>query len=94
MSKVDLSTSQVAERMGVSVHAVRFWIKRGLLPNAYEVQESRGSVWMIPESDLTGFEPPKKTGRPPKTSPAAQNAATGRADAGNEGSTKKVRGKK
>lgn len=66
MSKSDLTTSQVADRMGVSVHAVRFWIKRGLLPNAYEVKESRGSVWMIPESDLKGFEPPKKTGRPPK----------------------------
>jgi hypothetical protein len=23
-------------------------------------------VWVIPEGDLEGFEPPKKTGRPPK----------------------------
>jgi hypothetical protein len=66
MSKTDLTTGQVAERMGVSVHAVRFWIKRGLLPHAYERPESRGAVWMIPESDLEGFAPPKKTGRPPK----------------------------
>ena len=66
MSKTDLTTAQVAERMKVSVHAVRFWIKRGLLPNAYEIEETRGSVWMIPESDISGFEPPKKTGRPPK----------------------------
>ncbi len=70
MSKSDLTTSQVAERMNVSVHSVRFWIKRGLLPNAYEMEESRGNVWMIPEGDLRGFEPPKKTGRPPKAKPA------------------------
>jgi predicted site-specific integrase-resolvase len=73
MSKSDLTTAQVAERMNVSVHAVRFWIKRGLLPNAYEVKESRGNVWMIPEGDIRGFEPPKKTGRPPKPKPAQSN---------------------
>jgi hypothetical protein len=52
--------------MKVSTHAIRFWIKRGLLPNAYKLEESRGTVWRIPASDLDGFEPPKKTGRPPK----------------------------
>ena len=66
MSKLDLTTAQVAQRMNVTVHTVRFWIKRGLLPHAYEKEESRGSVWMIPERDLEGFQPPKKTGRPPK----------------------------
>jgi hypothetical protein len=59
--------------MNVSVHSVRFWIKRGLLPNAYEMEESRGNVWMIPEGDLRGFEPPKKTGRPPKPKPGQSN---------------------
>jgi hypothetical protein len=66
MSKDELTTAQAAVRMGVSVHAVRFWIKRGLLPNAYEREESRGAVWVIPAKDLEGFTPPKKTGRPPK----------------------------
>jgi hypothetical protein len=61
--------------MNVSVHAVRFWIKRGLLPNAYAVEESRGSVWMIPERDLSGFVPPKKTGRPPKPKDEAEKSA-------------------
>lgn len=74
MSKIDLTTAQVAERMSVTVHAVRFWIKRGLLPNAYEKKESRGTVWMIPEKDLEGFEPPKKTGRPPKAKAEASKA--------------------
>ncbi len=93
MSKSDLTTSQVAERMSVSVHAVRFWIKRGLLPNAYEVEESRGSVWMIPEGDLKGFAPPKKTGRPPGKPSAANKAATDAANA-NGGASAKKKGKK
>ena len=78
MSKPDLTTSQVAERLNVSVHAVRFWIKRGLLPNAYAKEETRGSVWMIPEGDLKGFEPPKKTGRPPKPKSGTASGQDGR----------------
>ncbi len=73
MSMNELSTSQVAERMKVSVHTVRWWCRHGLLPNAREVNESRGSVWKIPESDLKGFEPPKKTGRPPKPKASGAN---------------------
>jgi hypothetical protein len=79
--------------MGVSVHAVRFWIKRGLLPNAYEVAESRGSVWMIPEGDLKGFEPPKKTGRPPKPT-GTQKRATAKASNGTSGKSRKGGGKR
>jgi predicted ArsR family transcriptional regulator len=93
MNKSDLTTSQIAERMNVSVHAVRFWIKRGLLRGAYEVQESRGSVWMIPEGALKGFEPPKKTGRPPGKTSTAQKAATGAGTARN-GTSAKKKGKK
>jgi 1,2-phenylacetyl-CoA epoxidase PaaB subunit len=66
MSAKDLSTSQVAERFNVTAANVRLWCQRGLLPNAYVRKESRGDVWMIPEGDLTTFEPPKKTGRPRK----------------------------
>lgn len=66
MSMKDLSTSQVAERFGVTAANVRLWCQRGLLPNAYVRKESRGDVWMIPEGDLKTFEPPKKTGRPRK----------------------------
>jgi predicted ArsR family transcriptional regulator len=94
MSKSDLTTSQVAERMSVTVHAVRFWIKRGLLPNAYEVEESRGSVWMIPEGDLKGFAPPKKTGRPPGKVSAANKAATAPANGSNAALTAAAKAKK
>jgi hypothetical protein len=85
--------------MSVSVHAVRFWIKRGLLPNAYEVEESRGTVWRIPEGDLKGFAPPKKTGRPPGGKASTANkAATAPANGSNaalkEAAKAKKRGKK
>jgi hypothetical protein len=62
----DLTTKEVAERYEVIDATVRLWRRRGLFPHAYELETPRGSVWMIPESDLEGFELPKKTGRPPK----------------------------
>lgn len=67
MNGQELTTAQVAERLGVSAVTARLWCRRGLFPNAYEQQTPRGAVWMIPESDLKGFESPKKTGRPRKT---------------------------
>jgi hypothetical protein len=62
--KDELTTSEVAARMDASPITVRLWCRRGLFPNAREVQESRGSVWKIPASDLKDFKPPKPTGRP------------------------------
>ena len=62
----DLNTSEVAARFGVSPITARLWCRRGLFPNAYEQPTPRGPVWMVPERDLKGFEPPKRTGRPPK----------------------------
>jgi hypothetical protein len=66
MNEIDLSTAQVAERLGVSAITVRLWCRRGLFPNAYAMPTARGPLWVVPAGDLKGFEPPKKTGRPPK----------------------------
>lgn len=66
MNRGDLTTKDVAARLDVSPITARLWCRRGLFPNAYEQDTPRGSVWMIPARDLEGFEPPKKTGRPPK----------------------------
>lgn len=62
----DLTTKEVAVRYNVQDAAVRQWCRRGLLPSAYEEQTPRGAVWRIPAGALRGFEPPKRTGRPPK----------------------------
>jgi predicted DNA-binding transcriptional regulator AlpA len=60
-----LTTSQVATRLGVGKSTVNLWCNQGKFPNAESVEESRGPVWLIPETDLNGFEKPK-AGRPPK----------------------------
>lgn len=56
-----LSAKQVGEKYGVSHQAVKYWIKRGLIPEAYKV----GQNWVIPEEALETFKPPKM-GRPKK----------------------------
>jgi hypothetical protein len=62
----DLTTTQAAERLGVTRHTVGIWCRRGLLAGAYEIDAGRGKVWLIPPKALEGFTPPKPTGRPPK----------------------------
>jgi hypothetical protein len=73
MSKGELTTKEVALRFNVSPITARLWCRRGLFPKAYELDTPRGKVWMIPEKDIESFEPPKKTGRPPK---AKKNSAS------------------
>jgi hypothetical protein len=62
----DLTTKEVAGRFSVLDATVRLWRRRGLFKHAYELETPRGPIWMIPEKDIEGFKPPKKTGRPPK----------------------------
>jgi len=64
MSK-ELTSSQAAKQLGVDARLLRLWCQQGRFPNAYTKEESRGPVWIIPESDLNDFEPPKM-GRPRK----------------------------
>jgi hypothetical protein len=92
MSTPELSTGQVAERFNVITDTVRKWCRRGLFPRAREMDTPRGPVWMIPESDLKGFEPPKITGRPKRIGTGKR--ATGTASAGNSGSKGKKKGGK
>ena len=69
MNAEHLTTSEVAERLNAADRTVRLWCKRGLFPNAFEQQSPRGSYWLIPASDLSGFTPPPM-GRPKKAAPA------------------------
>ena len=64
-----LTTAQVAERLDVSHPTVKLWCRQGKFPNASIVEETRGPVWRIPESDLKNFVRPT-AGRPPKAKPA------------------------
>jgi excisionase family DNA binding protein len=60
-----LTTSEVAERLGVGKSTVNLWCNQGRFPNAVTVEESRGPVWVIPAGDLKDFQKPTP-GRPPK----------------------------
>ena len=62
----ELTTSQVAARLGVGTSTVRLWCTLKRFPGAHETQTPRGPVWLIPEEDLAGFVIPKR-GRPKKT---------------------------
>ena len=61
MGENELSTADVAQRLGVSAITARLWCRRGLFPNAREEKTARGPVWVIPAGDLEGFTPPKPT---------------------------------
>lgn len=60
-----LTTSEVAERLGVAQVTVNVWCLQGKFPNATREETARGPVWSIPATDLMGFVKPKR-GRVPK----------------------------
>ncbi len=62
----ELTTSQVAARLGVGNSTVRLWCKLKRFPGAHEQQTPRGPVWLIPEGDLEDFVVPTR-GRPKKS---------------------------
>jgi excisionase family DNA binding protein len=59
----ELTTKEVADKLGISVRQVQTLIARGRLP-----AEKKGRDWFILESDLHLVAERKKTGRP-KTKP-------------------------
>ncbi len=67
-----LTTSEVAERLGVAQVTVNVWCLQGKFAQATREDTPRGPVWTIPESDLANFVKPT-AGRPPKAKPAQSN---------------------
>ncbi len=65
-----LTTREVAEKYGVKQITVRVWCEKGVFKNAYKETSPRGDFWQIPESDLKGFEPQKRRGRPTSENPS------------------------
>jgi predicted site-specific integrase-resolvase len=59
-----LSTKDTAERLGAGESSVRLWCEQGRFPNAQKV----GWSWIIPESDLKGFEKHKPGPKPARSS--------------------------
>lgn len=70
-----LTTTQVAEKLEVSVASVQVWLSEEghpRFPNA----EKFGRDWQIPESDLIGLPRGRKRGRPKGTKKTAKKEAT------------------
>jgi hypothetical protein len=60
MAEKALTARQVAERYNVAGSTVRGWLLRKLLPGAYLKETELGdSYWLVPESALKDFVPPK-----------------------------------
>lgn len=74
--KKELTVSEIASRYSVEKRIVLGWIQRGLLPNARKEQSPFGvEFWLVPETDLEGFEPQKRRGRPKATNPSKATLA-------------------
>jgi excisionase family DNA binding protein len=59
-----LTTQEAADLMGVAYQTVMAWVYQGKFPNAQKEETPRGIYYLIPMSDINGFEKPKR-GRPP-----------------------------
>jgi hypothetical protein len=60
MAEKAYTARQLAERYGVAASTVRGWLLRRLLPGAYLQKTELGdSYWLVPESALKDFLPPK-----------------------------------
>jgi len=82
-----LTVREAAERLGAGESSVRLWCSQGRFPHAEPNETPRGPFWLIPASDLKGFEK-RERGRPPKTTKAAKSV-TGHKNASNGPSSKK-----
>lgn len=75
MSDKILTAKQIAERYGVAASTARAWCLNGTLPGASLKETELGSFWVVPESKLVSFVPPKPG---PKPKVSATNGTTKR----------------
>ena len=84
MSTTELTTADVAGRLGRPERTVRLWCKQGRFKGARSESTPRGDYWLIPESALKDFQEPER-GRPAK---AKDNGKTARKRATKKGGKK------
>jgi hypothetical protein len=74
MSEKTYTARQLAERFNVARSTARGWLNRKLIPGARLEESPLGdSYWLVPESALKNFQPPKPGPRV-KTKPPAAGA--------------------
>lgn len=71
-----LTAKEVAERFDVRKKVVVGWFARGKFPNAVKSTDRHGvDFWEVPESDLEGFEPQRRKGKPSVENPSKETEA-------------------
>jgi hypothetical protein len=80
MSEKTYTARQLAERYKVARSTARGWLNRKLIPGARLEESPLGdSYWIVPESALKNFEPPKPgpkvKAQPPKPAEKAPRRA-------------------
>jgi hypothetical protein len=74
MSEKTYTAKQLAKRYDVAPSTARGWLTRGLIPGAQLTETGLGdSYWVVPESALKNFTPPKP-GPTPKPKGGAAKA--------------------
>jgi hypothetical protein len=82
MSEQTYTARQLAERYKVARSTARGWLTRQLIPGARLVETGLGdSYWVVPESALKDFTPPKP-GPVPKPKAAEKTSRRSRKKAG------------
>ncbi len=92
MGKSDkkLTASEIAEKFKVGKGVVLGWLQRGKFPNAKKAVGTFGvSYWEIPASDLEGFEPQRRKGKPRLSEPSKAALAKRKSRSKSENSSNK-----
>ena len=58
-----LSVAEAAVQLGTNPANVQRWCRQGRFPNAQKIGTGFRATWTIPQSDLLGFERPKRGGK-------------------------------
>jgi hypothetical protein len=70
-----LTTADIAARYGKNYRTATRWCQRGLFPHLIKGRKTAtGAIYLIPESDLEGFTPPRR-GRPAAAKPTRRPSA-------------------
>jgi hypothetical protein len=70
-----LTTADIAARYGKDYRTATRWCQRRLFPNLIKGRRTAsGAIYLIPESDLEGFTPPRR-GRPAAAKPTRLTTA-------------------
>lgn len=72
MSEKLLNARQIAERFNVAASTARAWCLSKILKGAYLKETELGSYWVVPESSLANFEPPRPGPKPKKKKKGGQ----------------------